>query len=599
MVFRNLPIQFDSYGRAQLRDEEATAPFDFVIDSRRHRARSREQAVEQHRERSGFHRFVADPLSRSATPLGVAATLDLEQRRVLDARIEAGEYSPQEMVLVNRKPSDAVIIAARTRGGASGAHATAASLALEMAGGITPPPLAIVTRNLGSCGEMIAECVRHLFIQAGPDYSEEVFARTGPAILDLASRSLAPGVAIHGYNLIGEILRGLNHHTGELWLEGLRNSRIATEIATLVGGRSPHPTTLFPGGNGIEPARETFNLILGRITTLLDYAKRVAAIWNDLVDFLIEADPRFPRIGELPANLLSVGLWEDPENYDGSYANCNEWGARRLSLPGAIVNGEKRTDRLSDLNIGIEEFVDYARYAEWPSARFSADPMSSPLSPRHPWNRETLPLLAGTADPDHSRRYTWLPAPRWDREAMECGPLARLWINALSRHNNCEFIDTVRQGLEINIPKGQQEAQRIVWRIPERPNAIERHRATACQVGYAGMVAYANLLRAFECLRRGETQMSNPFMLPARSIGAGFWESAGGCVSHHVVVRNQQITNYQIIGPTEWLFASRDRSETPGVVETAIQNTLLSEQFAGPGEFTGIDILRAVRSFIP
>ncbi|MBK6799710.1 MAG: hypothetical protein IPG76_23805 [Acidobacteria bacterium] len=39
---------------------------------------------------------------------------------------------------------------------------------LEMAGGITPPPLAIISRNLGSCGEIISETIRHLFIHAGP-----------------------------------------------------------------------------------------------------------------------------------------------------------------------------------------------------------------------------------------------------------------------------------------------------------------------------------------------------------------------------------------------------------------------------------------------
>ncbi len=611
LVFRSLPIQFDSYGRAQLRDEDVPEPFDFVIEARRQRARQREQFVEQSRGRAGFRHFVINPQGSTTIPPGIIVALDLDQRRILDAQAEGGEYSPQELVIINRKPSDAVTISARTRGGAGGAHTIAASLALEMAGGITPPPLAIITRNLGSCGEMIAECIRHLSLHTGPDYSEEVFARSSPAILEVARRTPAPGAAIHGYDSIGDILQAFNRLRGELCLEGLRHFRIASEVTTLVFGRSIHPTTLFPGGNGIQASRETFNLLLGRVTALLDYAKKISAVWDDLIEFLYEADPRFRRLGELPANLISVGLWEDPETYDGSYANCNEWGARRLSTPGAIVNGEKRTDRLTDLNIGIEEFVDSAHYAEWQTARFSADPLSSPLSPRHPWNRETLPLFANASHSDTAadkisasggdarRRHTWLSAPRWDREAMECGPLARLWVNALNVYNNCEFIDVVRGGLEINIPKGQQEARRLLWRIPERSNALERNRAAACQIGYAGMVAYASLLRAFDCLRHGETQMSNPFMLPARSIGAGFWESAGGALTHHVVVRNQQITNYQIIPPSEWIFSSRDASETPGVIEAAIHNTPLTEDFTNSEDFTGIDILRVLRSFAP
>lgn len=595
VVFQSLPVEFDSFGRARLRDEEAEEPYRYTDEARLQRHSQRELAVRELADGPGTRTLRIDPLTRTITPLALEALLDPEHERILDSRIEAVEFSPFETMTGNRRASDAVPIASRTRGGVSGTQAIAAALALEMAGGITPPPLAIITRNLGACGELIADCARHLFLSAGPDYGEPVVRATSPQLWRRAEAARAANAATHGFTTIAEILSSLVPPAGPLYLEALQLTRLATEIVTLVYGKSPHPSTIFPGGNGIEASRETFNLILGRINALLDYAKRVTAIWDDLVEFFYEAEPRYRRVGELPGNFLSVGLWDDPEAYTATYATCNEWGSRRLSSPGVVVNNEKRTNRLTDLNIGLEEFVDHAFYDEWPHQRFSGDPLSNTISPWHPWNKETLIAPEKSAAP----RGTWLAAPRWDREPMETGSIARLWINTLYRHTRCEFINPVRNGLEINVPKGALPAKRLHWRLPERPNALERLRAAAYQIGYAGMVAYASLLSAFKCLRRGETAMSNPFLLPDRSLGVGFWEGGSGAVTHHLVVKNQLITNYQIIGPGEWLASSRDASGGPGVIETALINTPLLETVQPDGEHRGIDILRVVRSFAP
>jgi Ni,Fe-hydrogenase I large subunit len=72
----------------------------------------------------------------------------------------------------------------------------------------------------------------------------------------------------------------------------------AREIASLMLGKYPHPSTIFPGGIGIEASTQVFNQVLGRIVHLLDYAKKVAAIWDDLVDFFITEVPEYQRVGE-------------------------------------------------------------------------------------------------------------------------------------------------------------------------------------------------------------------------------------------------------------------------------------------------------------
>jgi hydrogenase large subunit len=226
-----------------------------------------------------------------------------------------------------------------------------------------------------------------------------------------------------------------------------------------------------------------------------------------------------------------------------------------------------------------------------------ADPLSEPVSPRHPWNRELEPAPVAR---DWKAQYSWNPAPRWDREPMETGPLARLWVNALRAGSNCDFITPVRRReLEIMLPKGQRPAARLRWQIPERPNTLERNRARAYGIAQAGMVCYANLLKAFDCIRRGETATSVHFRTPERKVSIGFWECGRGALLHHVHIEDFKLSNYRILTPSEWMGSPRDAIGIPGIYEAALMNTPLLEQCARVEDFTGIDILRTIRSFDP
>ena len=597
MTFRSLPIEFDAYGRAHLRDEDAVAPFSVDGDPRIQRALNREKALEKLADNQHVRDFNVSPVTRVSGNLSVHAVIDFEQRRVLDARIENAQFCGYELLVKGREPSDAVHLASRARGTSSVAHTIAAAMALEMSCGVTPPPLAILARNLGACGEVLGESAHHLFLLAGPDYSEAAISRTSLSLWGKAQKTPAPGVNVHGLDTIADVMRGLNPLSGHLYLESLQMMRLSREIVTVLLGKYPHPSAVVPGGIGVEANKESFNQVLGRVNTLLDYAKKVTAIWDDLVDFFYDAEPRYRRVGELPGNLFSVGLWDDPESYDASYTNCNGWGQQRLSMPGVMINGELRTSRLSDINIGIEEFIDHSFYKSWEGELFDADPLSGPLSPWHPWNKQTVPA---PQERNWRERYSWAAAPRWDREPMETGALARMWVNTLNANSNCEFITTGRRSMDIALPKGQQPAMSVRWLIPERPNTLERIRARAYQLAYAGIVAYANLLQAFDYVRRGETHISRRFRVPDKTtIGVGFWECGRGAVTHHLSINERKLMNYQIITPSEWMGSPRDAVGMPGIYEAAIMNTPLLEECARSEDLTGVDILRTVRSFDP
>lgn len=542
------------------------------------------------------HYFEVDPLTRASDRLVLRALIDFAEGQVLDVRVENTGYRGYELVLKDRAPSDAVTIASRISGQGSGANAIAAAEALEMAYGVAPPPLATIVRGLGAAAELMASHTRHLSLVVGPDYSETIVKQTSPAIWTKASQALAKGTAYHGFRTIGEIMEAMNPQSGMLYREGLHLTRAASEVAALIFGKYPHPSSIFPGGVGIEANRDTFHQVLGRINRLVDYSKKAIAVWDDLVDFFYVADRRYRQVGETQANLISSGLWDDPATYDAKFEHCNEWGEQRLSTPGVAVQGKLRTTRLTEVSAGIEEFADRSYFSAWNGHPLKEDPRGVPLSPLHPWNKLTIPVPAPN---DWQGNYSWNTAPRWDREPMETGPLARQWVTAAAGKLKNEFIHANGNGLEMNLPKFQLPAVKMTWDIPDHTNALERNRARAYHIGYCSLVALTYLLKAFDCLQRGEKAMSNRFRLPQEAIGVGFWEDAQGCLMHYVMIASGHIANYQIITASGWMSSPQDAFGVPGPYEQAMLATPLLEEFNRPGNYTGIDLLRAVRSFDP
>ena len=587
MCFKNLPIEFDSHGRPYLKPGENLDAFTLP---------QYEKVLETLARGDHLRDFDVDPITRVAGALSFHSVIDLQNRRVVEARTEATLFRGYEVILKGREPTDAIHISSRACGVCGGVHATCAAMALEMAFGVVPPPLAIIARNLGEAAELVYDHSLHLFLLAGPDYSETIVRRTTPSLWARAEKTKAPHVDVHGLQTIAEIMSGFNPLTGSLYLEALDITRAAREVASLTLGKYPHPSTIFPGGLGIEASPSVFNKVLGRIVRLLDYSKKVVAIWDDLIDFFFTEMPAYQQVGERPANLLCIGMWDDPEAYDATYANCGAWGERRMATPGAIIKGELRTTRLDALNLGMEEFVNHAYYEHWEGDRFPTDPSGAPLSPFHPWNKETIPSPGGR---NWKERYTWSTAPRWDREAMEMGPLARQWVTALGGKLDNEFIHATADGLAINVIKGQLDEATLHWRIPERVNTLERNRARAYHIAYCGMVAYTFLLKAFYYLQQGKTAMAVPYTIPKEGVGVGFWEAGRGTLTHHVVIEGGRIANYQIITPSTWMASPYDPFGVPGPYEEAVLNTPLLEEFDRPEDFTGIDILRTIRSFDP
>jgi hydrogenase large subunit len=607
MCFKNLPIEFDAQGNATLKPgvanpysyTETPAPTPIEDDP----ARMRELFARN----GAIRRVDFDPVTRVAGALAFHTVVDLDNRQVMETASMATLFRGYELILKGRDPRDAIFISSRACGVCGGVHATCSALALEMAFGIKPPPMGLVARNLLLSIEYLYDHPIHLSLLAGPDFSEPAIRETNPEIWERAENTRTRGHATHGYEFMSELMTDLAPLTGKLYLEGLYYTRLAREAYVLIGGKYPHPQTVVPGGVSSTIDTSDLNEMMLRVVKYFDYGRKTAAIWDDLADFFYDVNPRYRDVGSRPKSMIEPGQWDDPYAYDGTFENCDDWGRRRWAPPGVIVDGELVTTSLQMLNAGVEEFVEHSFYEEWTgngngSHKFATDPAGNPLSPYHPWNKETIPKPTATS---WKEKYSWATAPRWDRQAMETGAYSRLWVAALTGgadFRDSPYINSTGRSLEVHLPKGALPNTPIEWRIPNTWGAFERNRARAYCILYTAAIAYDNLLMAYDLVRKGgaDAKMSTPYKIPKdHRIGAGLWGAGRGYLTHHMEMDNGVIENYQILTPSTWMASPKDPFGNPGPYEEAVLATPLLENYEKPEDFKGIDVLRAIRSFDP
>jgi len=594
MCFKNLPVEFDENGKAYLR-EGVSNPYEYTP-----RKDLTESQIVDLLSRNGHLKEVNfDPVTRVAGALAFHSVTDLQNRKVVETNAVATLFRGYEVILKGRDPRDAIFISSRACGVCGGVHSTCAALTLEMAFGIQPPPLGIILRNMLLAAEFLYDHPLHLFLLAGPDYSQSAVEATNPELWEQAQTTACDHSNVHGYATIGDIMTDLNPLSGSLYLEALHMTRVAREAYVILGGKYPHPETIVPGGISTTVSITTFNEYYSRLVKLFDYSKKVALIWDDVFDFFLRANPEYAKVGSRRVNMIDTGLWDDPDLYDTTYENANAWGNGRWATPGVLVDGELVTTNLQDINIGLEEFVEHSFYDSWEGGRFPTDPAGGPLSPNHPWNKETKPRPGGI---NWKEKYTWDTAPRWDRLAMETGPYSRMWNTAVAQKMpKSEFIEATGHSLKMLLPKAMTPELELEWHIPKDWNALERNRARAYACAYTALVAMDNWMRGMQMLRNGITEVSTPFEIPRKGtqIGVGFWGAGRGYLTHHGVFENGKISNYQIVTPSTWMASPRDPFGNMGPYEEAVLNTPLLESFSKDEDFKGIDILRAIRSFDP
>lgn len=534
-----------------------------------------------------------DPVTRVGGGLGVHVEMD--DGLITDAYVAGTQFRGYEPILTGRDPRDSMLVSSRACGWCGGVHATTASLALEMAWGLPTPPMATSLRTIAQATEAIWVHAAHLAVRAGPDYCAPVVRATTPWVWKEAQSTEAPNAGVHGYGTMADIMEAMTPVTGGYWYHTIPVGRSVLEMVNLMYGKYPHPSTVSPGGVGSTLTIGNFTEFYTRLYQAVDYVKRVITMWDDLCDFLPQADPRFARLGERPASFVHAGCWDDAETYDASYAGMDEWANRRLARPGVVVDGELVTGALSEVGRGITEEVDHSFYDDTWSP--SADPSGQALPDRHPWGRTTV---ARPGRRSFGGSYSWCTAPRWNGHTLESTALGRLWLAATDpRFPANDFIEPTGDSVRILVPLHMMPEMIVEWHVPERVNALERLRADAYGIAFAGLCSAIALLKGFELLRQGRTAVSSSFKVDKGEVAAaGLWESGRGINAHWMRTEGGSITTYQITNASTWNASPRDASGQPGPIEQALIGSPVLEEPQN-GRLKGIDTLRVVHSFDP
>jgi len=545
-----------------------------------------------------------DPITRIVGSLGIHTRIDWARRRVVECYSTSSIFRGYSVFMKGKDPRDAHFITSRICGICGDNHATCSVYAQNMAYGVRPPHLAEWIINLGEAAEFLFD--HNIFQEnlVGVDYCEKMVRETNPGVLDLANRTESPHADVHGYRTIGDIMRSLNPLEGEFYREALQVSRQAREMFCLMEGRHVHPSTLYPGGVGTVATLQLFTDYLTRLMRYVEFMKKVVPMHDDLFDFVYAALPGYEEVGRRRILLACWGGLNDPEHCDFTYRNMTSWGRRMFITPGIVVDGKLVTTDLVDINLGMRILLGSSFYDDWEGMdRFvTHDELGNPVDARHPWNQHTIPRPGKR---DFGDKYSWTMSPRWfDGENhlpldTGGGPLARLWTTALAGLVRTDHVEATGHSVRITLPRTMTKPEATFeWRIPRWSNAIERNRARTYFQAYTAALALHFCDRALAEVRGGRTETWSEFTVPDDVFSCGFTEAVRGGLSHHMVIRDGRIANYQPYPPTPWNASVRDTFGTPGPFEDAVQNTPIFEENTKEN-FKGIDIMRTIRSFDP
>ncbi len=541
---------------------------------------------------------VIDPVTRIEGHLRIEA--EVENGAVRDAWASGTMFRGLEIILKGRDPRDAWLFTQRICNVCTSVHALASVRAVEDALGITPPPLAVISRNLIAAFQYLHDHVVTFFhLRAIADWVDVTAALTADpdkAVAVAQSISDWPGnsharfatvqeklKAFVATGLLGPFANGYWGHPAYTlppevdlmliahYLEALDWQREVVKAHAILGGKNPVLQGFLVGGMSL-PVDPTTSA--GMNAEKLAYLRELAANAKEFVDNVYLADHfavsveynGWKGIGERTGNFLVYGDFPlDPSGDPSSFA-----------FPaGAIVDRDLSLVRPVDQQMVAEE-VTRSWYEGEPGVAM------------HPWEGETVPRYTGPKPPyerlDTDAAYTWVKAPRYDGMAMEVGPLARVLV-----------------AYAAGVPRVRELTDGLLGRvglgIDDMFSTLGRRIARWVETAYITELLPTWLDQLAEAMKEGDLRIHtgpwDPAAWPPEAKGVGFHEAPRGALGHWVEIRDGKIERYQCVVPTTWNVSPRDASGTPGPLEAALVGTPTVDPERP------LEILRVVHSFDP
>lgn len=461
---------------------------------------------------------IVDPVTRIEGHLKVQVTIDTVSgvQQVTDAQCTGTLFRGFELILKGRDPKDAPYLTQRICGVCPVSHSMSATKALESAAGLTVPTNARLLRNLILASNFIQSHILHFYLLASLDYINPPGSApwTPSWNVDLMRSSSLSQVA--------------NNFTTAVTMR-----RKAHEMAAVFGGRMPHPSAIQAGGVTTKPTSSMISSFSSYLNTLTSFINNN---YIPDVQLLKSVYSDYSSVGKGPGNLMAYGVFDLDDT-----TNPN-----RLLKRGYVMNSAPTSvQAVSTAN--ITEQVTYSWYSD----------TTNNLNPASGSTVTVDPTTKATA-------YSWLKSPRYSGAPMECGPLARMWVNG-----------DYRSGVSV----------------------MDRHMARALETQ-----KIANAMSGWLTQLATGGSVYNALTVPFGKSGVGLTEAPRGAIGHWLSIApsgtkspagGPAIGNYQVITPTCWNASPKDSSGKHGPIEQALIGTKVTDA-AQP-----IEVLRVIHSFDP
>ncbi|MEA2091254.1 MAG: nickel-dependent hydrogenase large subunit, partial [Campylobacterota bacterium] len=413
-------------------------------------------------------KVVIDPITRIEGHLRAEVEVD-DNGIVKEAYVSGQLFRGIEIILQNRDPRDAGLLAGRICGVCTNSHFRGAIQSVEDAYSIEIPKNADIIRDLIAMALFIQDHVVHFYhlhmldfvdvvsaLSADPKqtskeahkYHKKPFRNSHSHYEDVLAKlkkfvdagKLGPfsnGYWGHNaYKLTPEQnLIMLSHY-----LEALKFQTNISKAVAIFGGKTPHPQSLVVGGvtsvqDMLNPQR--LNDYLFIIKEAREFVNRAYLPDTKLLSIAYKDEIK-DGIGRANGNFLCVGGYEFE-------------GEQRLFCNGVIYGHDFSK---------IEEFDESKVTEEVDRAWYNDD---EEQSVNYTDLNEDGSLKTAKSDD----KYSWIKAPRYDGKTMETGPLARVLVsykkgNKLIKSFVDEFLnDTDLELLDLSTTIGRNAARSI------------------------------------------------------------------------------------------------------------------------------------------
>ncbi len=530
-------------------------------------------------------KVVIDPITRIEGHLRAEIKVD-ENNIVKDAYVSGQLFRGIEIILKNRDPRDAGLLAGRICGVCTNSHFRGAISAVEDAYKLDIPKNAEIIRDLIAMALFIQDHVVHFYHLHSLDFIDVTSAlKANPKLASKEAHkySSKPFRNSHSHyeTVILKLQKFINagklgpfsngywgHKDYKLtpeqnlimishYLEALKFQTNISKAVAIFGGKTPHPQSLVVGGvtsvaDMLNPQR--LNDYLFTIKEAKDFIDRAYLADMKLVTSAYKDEIK-AGVGRANGNFMSTGGYE----FEGN---------QRLFCNGIIYNHDFEN---------IEEF-DETKITEEVDRSWYIDNGDKQEAFYTDLNEDGSLKTAQNDD-----KYSWIKAPRYDGKTMETGPLARVLISYSKRNKLIKsFVDEFLQDTNL--------------KLLDLSTTIGRNCARAIETSYICEYIFKLVSRLIQNIKYYDTDTWVKYdfeKLKKDTKGRVFLEVPRGTLAHFVNIKDQKIKNFSVIAPTTWNATPKNFDGIRGAYEEALVG-LKIEDTSKP-----LEVIKVLHSFDP